>query len=407
MEILEKIILIIFYLFQLWIISYFILVVLFVLVDLFNINLSSFPAKKKELSRKFSFAAIVPLHQNIDFLEPILDSLRKQNYSRIEFFIIADDCPKINLSFDDHRVHILYPEIPLHSKIKSIQLALETISENQFDAIAIFDADNLIHPDFFTIVNEYFNKGFKAFQSNLLPKNLDTTFSRLDSINDQYYNFIDRLSPSRLNLCAHISGRGTVVDLKMYKAVSYSSIFGGFDKKLQCEVAKKTNIGFSENAILYDEKVSNGADMQVQRTRWINAYFRYFSEAFKIFKQGIRQGKFRLAFFGYNNMRPPLFIQIIFSILIVIINAIYFPVLFKIWAICLGVYFISFIYITTLKNKVLDIATSFKTIFQIPLFFVRQVRALFNIKKANRKFLQTNNYKIVFINDILKTENDT
>jgi len=404
MEILEKILLIVFYIVQFWLISYFLIVVLFVIADILAIKISPKINWAVQQQKNYSFAAIVPLHQNIDFLEPILDSLLKQRYKDVHFFVIADDCPAVTLPFTDERIHLLYPETPLHSKIKSIQLALNHIDENKFDAIAIFDADNLVHPDFFSIMNAYFNKGYRAVQSIILPKNTDTTFARLDTINDQYYNFIDRWSPSQLNLSAHIAGRGTVTDLKLYKSVSYKNFFGGFDKKLQCDLASQTIIAYASEAKLFDEKVSDGNSMQRQRTRWINAYFRYFSEARKIFLKGLLSGNFRLMFFGYNNMRPPLFIQLLLSFLCIGICAFLLQPFLWVWAAVIGVYILSFLYIVIFKNSVLTAKQSAITMFKIPLFVSRQIKALLNIQSANKQFLQTNNYKAVFIDDILVSE---
>ncbi|WP_153798532.1 glycosyltransferase [Foetidibacter luteolus] len=402
MEIILKAINVLLYISQIWLMSYFVIVVIFVIADILNVRLTKIPAWNKPQEKNYSFAVIVPLHQNIDFLEPILDSLLKQQYRNLHFFVIADDCPVIDLPYQDERIHILYPPAALHSKIKSIQLALSNIDEQKFDAIAIFDADNLVHPEFFTVINSYFNKGYRAVQSNILPKNIDTTFARLDTINDQYYNFIDRLSPARLHLSAHIAGRGTVIDLKMYKSVSYTNFFGGFDKKLQCELAKKYVIGYAPDAKLYDEKVSDGNSMQKQRTRWINAYFRYFSEAWKIFLRGIGTGNFRLAFFGYNNMRPPLFIQFFAAFALFATSFFVLPAMLLPWTVVLTAYLLSFLYIVIFKNSLLSVRQSVKAVMQIPLFVSRQVRALLNIKKANKSFLQTNNYKAVFIDDIMQ-----
>ncbi|MEX6687498.1 glycosyltransferase family 2 protein [Danxiaibacter flavus] len=401
MELAEKIALYIFYAFEIWIMSYFVIVTLFVLLDLLNVRFAKRISYQNPQLKNYSFAVLVPLHQNIDFLEPILDSLLKQSYNNISFFVIADDCPAINLPYADERIQIFHPPVALHSKIKSIQLALQHIPEDKFDALAILDADNLVHPDFFKVMNAYYNKGFKAVQSTLAPKNIDTTFARLDTINDQYYNFIDRRVPSKLGLNANISGRGTVVDIKMYKSVSYNSLFGGFDKKLQCELAKQTTIGYASDAILYDEKVSDGNSMQKQRTRWINAYFRYFKEAGKVFFAGLFKGNFRVMFAGYTNMRPPLFIQLFLALVILLINVLFFPKMVPYVAIILGAYLLSFLYIVIFKNKLLSAKESINTVFKIPLFISRQVKALFNIKKANRSFLQTDNYKAVFIDDIL------
>jgi hypothetical protein len=397
MIVLQTFLSVLFFLFQSWVASYFLIVIIGALIDVFEIktapriNLNNAP-------KKYSFAAIITLHQDTKFLLPILDAMRKQNYKRVEVFVIADDCPAISLPFSDSNIHIIHPPLALHSKIKSLKFALEHIDETKFDALAIFDPDNLIHPNFFNVINAYFNAGYKAVQSNILPKNFDTSFARLDALNDQYYNFIDRYLPSKIRLNAHIGGRGTVVDIKVYKSILYTNFLGGFDKKLQCELAKTTLIGFASEAKLFDEKVNTGSDLQHQRTRWINTYFRYFSESLKVFTLGLRKLSFRLMFFGYNNLRPPLFIQMVLAVFCVVTSFIFFRSIFWIWIIILSMYSISFFYII---QKAFTFTSSLRIISQTPLFFIRQVRALFNIQKANKQFLQTKNNNIIFIEDIL------
>lgn len=400
MDVFQKIADILFFIFQSWVLSYFLIVITGVLIDVFKIKTAPTINQHQVQLKNYSFAAIITLHNDIKFLIPILDAMRRQKYSSLEIFVIADDCPPVKLPFADARIHIIYPSVPLHSKIKSLKLALEHIDENSFDALAIFDPDNLIHPHFFNVMNAYFNKGYKAVQSNILPKNFDTSFARLDALNDQYYNFIDRYLPSQILLNAHIGGRGTVVDLKIYKSILYTNFLGGFDKKLQCELAKKTLIGYAPGAKLFDEKINNGSDLQQQRTRWINTYFRYFSESLKVFREGFFKKNFRLLFFGYNNLRPPLFLQMLLAFFCIVISLFFFPALFIVWMVTFILFALSFFYII---QKAFTFSTAIKIILQTPLFFVRQVRALFNIKKANKQFLQTNNSNIIFIEDILQS----
>lgn len=400
MNIIQQTLLILFYLLQFWIASYFVIVIINVVIDLLKIKTAPNIDIEKDQQKKYSFAAIITLHQDTKFLLPILDAMRKQRYQHLEVFVVADDCPPIKLPYNDERIHIIVPQTPLHSKIKSLKLALEFIPETQFDAFGIFDPDNLIHPDFFTVINAYFNHGYKAIQSNILPKNFDTSFAKLDALNDQYYNFIDRFLPAQIKFNAHVGGRGTIVDLKLYKSILYTKFLGGFDKKLQCELAKRTLIGYATEAHLYDEKVSSGSDMQHQRTRWINTYFRYFSESFNVFAVGLKRLSFRIVYFGYNNLRPPLFIQIALAFVCIVASFFLTPTLFYTWLIILALYALSFFYII---QKAFSYATSVRIILQTPKFFVRQVRALLNINKANKSFMQTNNSNIVFIDEVLES----
>lgn len=399
MEILNQLIRILFLIIQFWLMTYFIFVIIGVIIDLFKIKTTPKINFQQSQLRNYNFAVIITLHQDTKFLNPILDALLKQNYSEFGIFVVADDCAPINSLLVKHeKVNIIYTLHPLHSKIKSIQFAMEQIPST-YDAIAIFDPDNLVHPDFMRVMNAYFNAGYKAVQSNILPKNFDTSIAKLDAMCDEYYNFIDRYIPSEINLCAHISGRGTVVDINIYKSIVYTKFLGGFDKKLQLELSKKTITTYASKAILFDEKISDAKSLQHQRTRWINTYFNYFKESFHLFLHAIKQRNFRQLFFAFNNMRPPLFIQILLMIFFIIIDLFFNQTLLLIWLIVLITYSLSFLYIS---SKLYKLSTCLKSAMLIPVFFIRQIRALFNIKKANKKFLQTLNQQVVFIDDILK-----
>jgi cellulose synthase/poly-beta-1,6-N-acetylglucosamine synthase-like glycosyltransferase len=63
----------------------------------------------------------------------------------------------------------------------------------------------------------------------------------------------------------------------------------GFDKVLQYEIVKrKHRIAFAENAIVYDEKTSASDQLVKQRSRWINTWFKYFSNGFKLLLKGLQ-----------------------------------------------------------------------------------------------------------------------
>jgi len=399
MEALKTLLNALFLFIQLWVASYLLITIFWVICDILNIR------KKAKLqnpnqspAKEYHFAAIVTLHQNTIFAEPIIDSLIRQTYKNITIYVVADDCAKINLPFSDERVHILYPETPFHSKIKSIQYALKQAGD-KYDALTIFDPDNLIHPDFFNKVNRLFQEGYRVVQGNLQPKNLDTDFARMDALSDVYHNFIDRIIPARLGLSSHIWGLGITIEKELYQSIVYQHFLGGFDKKMQAEMVKKTRIAYAEDAIVYDEKIKDGEALQKQRTRWINAFFRYWKNAFQVFMQGVKSFNFDLAFFGYNLMRPPLFLLVLASVFLTAVNIFISSTSFVIWLGVLAAFFISFIYI--LQTGSMSTQKQ-KTILTLPMFFVRQVKALLGIKKANKNFLKTENNKVIFINELVQ-----
>lgn len=345
------------------------------------------------------FAIIITAHQETKFLLPLVDSILQQTYAQFYVYIVADDCDISRLNFNDSRITILRPEKPLNAKIKSIDYAL-TRFVKEHDAMIILDADNLIHPKFLSVMNSYFKKGFRAVQSEFRAKNTDSDYERMDAIGDMFNFFLEREMRMEMGLSAAIWGSGIALDTKLYKEVVYHNFLGGFDKKLQAHIVTRVPvIAFAKEAILYDEKISSGKSLENQRTRWLNAQFKYMKESWKVFTLGIKTFNFNLAYFGFIIIRPPLFIIIGLGLLFCALNFFISQVLFITWLSIFCAFLFSFVAIIAIKS---NDRRFFVTVLKIPLFFMRQVAAFFKMRKANKYFIKTEHKKVVFINDILK-----
>lgn len=353
---------------------------------------------KTVVNKNHEFGIIITAHQETKFIDPLVDSILNQHYKNFYIYIIADDSQSTLPIYTNPRIQMLCPSPALHSKIKSIEFALTKIADTH-DAIIIFDADNIIHPEFLGYINQYFQKGFKVVQADFKPKNIDSNFARMDAIGDMFNFFIERQSRMWSGLSSAIWGSGIAIQLSLYKEIKYTDFLGGFDKKMQSHLVKRVKrIAFAEEAILYDEKINTGQSLQNQRTRWISSYFKYFKESFSIFKYGLQKLNFNLMYFGFVTMRPPLFIVFTFALIFGIINFFIFPGITLAWPIIVISFFISFITIVIIKGKDLRFLL---TIFTLPLFVFRQFLALLKIKKAKKAFLKTEHTKVVYIGDIL------
>ena len=281
MSIFQSVIYYLFILAQLLVTFYIILPLLFILVfslsRLFKLK-TSFEKSKIHLDKDFKFSIVITAYRETKFILPLIDSIKRQNYQNFMVYIVADDCQDQIPNLLDNRINVIIPESPLHSKIKSIDFAVSKM-DNETDAIIIFDADNLIHPDFIQTINNYFKKGFKVVQSNFKPKNIETHFARMDAIGDMFNFFMEREVRMYIGISSCIWGAGIAIDYDLYKKVEYTKFLGGFDKKLQSYLVQSVrHIAFAPTAILYDEKISSGASLEKQRTRWIRSYFDYFKE---------------------------------------------------------------------------------------------------------------------------------
>lgn len=359
--------------------------------------------KKKEAdastAKQHSFAVIITAHKNLELVPPLVDSLLKQTYAHYKVYVVADACASADIGIQDAKVKVMLPETPLNAKIRSIDYAINHFDE-EHDVLIILDADNLVHPRYLEVLNGYFNRGYRAVQTNMLAKNQDSVYAQLDAAGNYFYNFIDRRMRMEMGLSANIWGLGIAMETSLYKEVIYQNFLGGFDKKIQADIVKLIpQLAYAEDAMVYDEKIDNGDALERQRTRWINAYFKYFKYGCDVLLTGFKRGSFNLVFFGFNLLRPPLFLQVALGGLFMIANIWLSPAWAVAWLIILLLFPLSFLAIVAVMStdKRMLRALGF-----LPLVFFRQVKAFLQIRKANKSFLQTSNNKIMYIEDVLE-----
>ncbi len=393
---------ILFFVFQSIIAVYFLIPPVFTIIHLIRKWFRFKPAGERfpyTTDKQFEFGIVVTAHEQTEFIQPLIDSLLKQTYGNFYVYVVADACDISQLRFSDHRISILRPEVPLNAKIKSIDFAIKQF-QKEHDALIIFDSDNLIHPEFMQAMNDYFRKGFRAVQADFKPKNTDTVFARMDAIGDIFNFFLEREMRMELGLSSAIWGSGVAIDLKLYKEVVYHHLLGGFDKKLQAHLLERLPlIAFAKEAVLYDEKIANGAALERQRTRWINAQFKYLKLGLSLLKRAIAKGSFNQFYCAFVTIRPPMFVVVALALAFMIIDFFIAPAAGYWWMVIFSLFVLSFIGIVAIKA---EDKRMLKTIFFMPLFMMRQTLALLKISKANKSFLKTRHSKVVFIDEVLQ-----
>lgn len=346
-----------------------------------------------------SFGIVVTAHKNLELIPPLVDSALKQTYPNYMVYVVADACDHTDIGITHPQVKVLAPTTHLNAKIRSIDFAIQHF-EKPHDIIIILDADNLLHPDYLQVLNGYFEQGHRAVQTNMLAKNTDSAYACLDAAGNYFYNFVDRRMRMELGCSANIWGLGIAMELSLYQSIIYRNYLGGFDKKIQADIVKQIPLlAYAEEAKVYDEKIDSGDAMERQRTRWINAYFKYIAYGWDVFATGLRRMSPNLIYFGLNLLRPPLFMQIGAGLLMVVANIWINPAFSVAWLAILASFPVTFFAIVAIMSRDRRIISS---LVWLPAVFLRQLKAVFQIRKANRSFLQTSNNKLIYIEDILK-----
>ena len=338
------------------------------------------------------YAIIVTAFQQTTMLPAVVKSLLNLNYSSYVIYIVADDCIITeDLMFNDERVIVLSPPQVLASNTASHFYAINNFIRPH-DRLTIIDSDNLVEADYLNQLNVWFSKGFHAVQGIRMAKNMDSTIACLDAARDIYYHFYDGKLLFNLNSSATLSGSGMAFTTQLYReCLEKLDIKGaGFDKVLQAIILKRNlRIAFADQAVVFDEKTSKSTQLVNQRARWINTWFKYFKFGFEIFAKGLKNGSVNQLLFGLVLLRPPLFMFILISGLMMLINLFISAVAFGLWLLAFILFLVGFF--IALKDSNAD-PRIYRSLKSIPAFIYLQLKSLLKSKNANQTSVATIHY---------------
>ncbi len=169
--------------------------------------------------------------------------------------------------------------------------------ERQYDAVAVFDADNLVHPNFLLEMNNRLLKGDKVIQGYLDAKNpYDTWVSGTFAIAFWVIDHVWHLAKTNIGLSSVLGGTGMVITTDVLKKNGWGATCltedMEFTMKSLCDGIKTT---WAHDAIVWDEKPLTFEASWNQRKRWAQGQFdvahRYIP---RMLKEGIRRRDIRI-----------------------------------------------------------------------------------------------------------------
>lgn len=336
----------------------------------------------------YDYAIIVTAYEDTSMLQHAVGSLLRLDYERFLVYVVADKCDISSLNFDDERVILLKPGRVLANNIKSHQYAISNFRRDH-DKIAIIDSDNVVDRQFLVELNKVFYQGFEAVQGFRAAKNINTDYARLDAARDLFYHFYDGKLLFDIGSSATLAGSGMAFDTSLYTScVAGAEVRGaGFDKLLQARiVASGRRIGFSDSAIVFDQKTAHSSQLVGQRARWINSWFKYFSLGFGLIWHGITKMKINQGLFGLVLLRPPLFMFLILAVICLTINVTANLGGGLYWIIGLWTFITSFFIALVAQRAKSPIYLS---LLKIPIFVFFQTLSLLNIRRFVKQSVAT------------------
>lgn len=242
----------------------------FLIVALFSL--------KKEVRYKASapekkFAIVIAARNEAAVIGKLVDSLRSQKYPKelYKIFVVPNNCED---NTEDvarrHGAEIVHCTEPVKTKGEVLHNALPQIMDG-FDAVCVFDADNIVDENFLAEMNNAFCAGVKCAQGYRDSKNPYTNW--LSSSYTLYYkmiNFIQNRARSNAKLSALINGTGFAVSCDLIRQIggwNTKTLVEDLEFSIHCILAGE-KVHWVPAALTYDEHPVKFGQSVTQRKRW-------------------------------------------------------------------------------------------------------------------------------------------
>ena len=256
--------------------------------------------EKKNYTPERKFAMIVAAHNEEVVIGKLVKSILAQNYPKelFDVFVIADNCDDNTAKVAREAGAKVFERFNKDNKGKGY--ALEWMfnklynMEEKFDSICIFDADNLVHPDFLKEINSKMKEGYKVVQGYIDSKNPDDSWIATSySIAFWSQNRMFQLARNNVGFSNQIGGTGFAIDFDTLKKYGWGATCLTEDLEFTCKIVLNGGkIGWAHDAKIYDEKPLGLRASWVQRRRWMQGFTdvasRYF---YKLLKKSIKERK--------------------------------------------------------------------------------------------------------------------
>ncbi len=287
-----------------WIITIFWLYQLFVSLC----SLVKLKEKPLKVNKEHKFMAIIPAHNEEDVVGNLVESLKNQNYPKdlYDIYVIADNCTDRTARVAREAGAIVYERYDETKKTKGYALdwfLQQKIEEDaQYDAICIFDADNIVDKNFIKSMNKKLCQGEDVVQGYRDIKN--PTDNWITAGYALFYWTMHRfyhLARYNLGLSPLLNGTGFMVKFDIIKENNgWKTVTLTEDIEFSLQrILKGKKLGWATDAIVYDEQPTGFKQSWSQRSRWTVGHIQCIKEYTEKLADAVKENKTMLNFDGF------------------------------------------------------------------------------------------------------------
>jgi len=254
-------------------------------IGLYQIVLSFFGLWRREEkiihapSKKF--AVLVAAHNEEDVIAPLVDNLLRLDYPKelFDLYVICDNCNDQTADIVRANGARAMERFDMENRGKgfAIEWMLDQLwaGDKRYDAVVMFDADNLASPNFLRVMNEKLCQGKKVIQGYLDIKNpMDSWVSVSLAIAYWFTNRMWQLARYNLGLSCALGGTGLCVDMALLQEIGWGAtgLTEDLEFGVRC-VERGIFPTWAHDAKVFDEKPIHLLPSMRQRLRWMQGHF--------------------------------------------------------------------------------------------------------------------------------------
>ena len=275
----------------------------------------------RELRR---YAALIAARNEEAVIAELIERLRAQDYpaDKLDIFVVADNCT------DDTSDIAHSAGATVYERFNNVQVgkgyALQTLLGHLeqdypagFDGYFVFDADNILDPDYIAAMNRTFSQGHDIVTSYRNSKNygdnwISAGYALWFLRESRYLNH----ARSLLGTSCAVSGTGFLFSRAVLEETGPWP-FHLLTEDIQFsvhEILQGRKVAFAPDAVLYDEQPTTFRQSWRQRMRWSQGYLQVFRDYGARLLRGIFRGSFSC--FDMSMAIMPAFVLSTVSILV-------------------------------------------------------------------------------------------
>jgi len=254
--------------------------ILIIFITLYYSSLAIIGLHRKPENKGFApsnkFAIVIAAHNEEPVIEPLIDNIKRLDYPRnlFDIYVVADNCTDRTAHLATKAGAHVYKRFNQDKRGKGYALEwmfkkLFSLNHN-YDAVVIFDADNLVKTNFLMEMNNKLCEGEKIIQGYIDSKNpYDTWVTNTFSIAFWLMNRLIQLSRYNLGISNTLAGTGMCISYEVLKKLGWGAHSLTEDLEFTMKgLAYGIKTSWAHDAVVYDEKPLTFMQSCRQRKRW-------------------------------------------------------------------------------------------------------------------------------------------